>query len=115
LPYTYSPPEFSFISLIYAKFNIQLQNCPVKFYQAIFEEPPSCPSDILPPKGEGAKVHNKQILAPFGGKWRDSVERGHEIHVLIICKNISLQKFIRHNYLFSAGLLTTNVFLTVQY
>jgi len=36
--------------------------------------------DILPPKGEGAKVLNIQMLTPFGGKWRFSAERGHEIH-----------------------------------
>jgi len=76
------------------------QYCPVKYYQAIFKEPPSCPTDILLPRGEGAKVLNKQMLAPFGGKWRISAERGHEIHVSIKCKNKSLKIFIRHNYLF---------------
>jgi len=39
--------------------------------------------------GEGAKVLNKQMLAPFGGKWRISAERGHEIHVSINEKQIS--------------------------
>jgi len=66
--------------------NALFQYCPVKFYQAIFKEPPSCPADILPPKGEGVKVLNKQMLAPFGGKWRVSAERGHEIYVSLKCK-----------------------------
>ena len=68
------------------EFDIWNQYCPVSFYQAIFKEPPSCPADILPPKGEGAKVLKIQMLAPFGGKWRISAERGLEMHVSIKCK-----------------------------
>jgi len=55
--------------------------CQVKFNQAVFKEPPSCPADILPPKGEGFKCLINKILAPTGGKWRISAERGHEINV----------------------------------
>jgi len=39
---------------------------------------------ILLPTGEGAKVLNIKMLAPFGGKWRISAERGHKIHVSIM-------------------------------
>jgi len=43
--------------------------------------------------GEGAKVLNKQMLAPFGGKWRISAERGYKINVSIKYKNKSLKNF----------------------
>jgi len=51
------------------------------------------------------------MLAPFGGKWRISAERGHEIHVSIKFKNISLKKFIRHNYLFIRRLAYCKMFI----
>ncbi len=93
--------------------HIKNQYCPVKFYQAIFKEPPSCPANILPPKGEGAKVFNKQMLALFGGKWRVSAERGHEIHVSIKCKKTYLFKNLSAiTTYFSVDLLTTECLLT---
>ena len=52
-----------------------------------------------------------QMLAPFGGKWRIGAERGHEIHVSIKCKNLSLKKFIRHNYLFISRLAYFKMFI----
>jgi hypothetical protein len=33
-----------------------------------FIQPPSCPSDILPPKGAGTYRGTMTSLAPFGGK-----------------------------------------------
>ena len=95
--------------------NKNTQYCSVKFYQAIFKEPPSCPADILPPKGEGCKVRNKKMLAPFGGKWRVSVERGHEIHISIKCKNIFLQDFISHNCLFFNRYVYCKMFINRQF
>jgi len=65
--------------------------------------------------GEGAKVFNKQMLAPFGGKWRISAERGHKINVSIKYKNKSLNIFIRHNYLFFSRFAYCKMFLTGQY
>jgi len=59
-------------------------------------------------------MHNKQILAPLGGKWRVSVERGQKIHVSIKCKNYLFKNLFAITTCFSRGLIAAKCLLTGQ-